>query len=68
MHKWKKGWLLYFRHSCFDFFFYAPNCRNLPKLALACDVVFEKKSGPDSEGESSWMHLLFGDYNVGHGE
>ena len=66
--KLNRGWLLYFCHSCFDFFFYAPNCRNLPELALACYVVFEKKSGPDSEGESSWMHLLFDDYNVGHGE
>ena len=43
---------------------------NLPELAFAfaCYVVFEKKSGPDSEGESSWMHLLFDDYNVGRGE
>jgi hypothetical protein len=40
----------------------------LPELALAWYVVFEKKSGPGSEGESLWMHLLFDDYNVGHGE
>ena len=51
-----------------SFFFYAPNCRNLPELAFACCVVFEKKSGPDSEGENLWMHLLFDDYNVGHCE
>ena len=50
------------------FFFYAPNCRNLPELAFACCVVFEKKSGPDSEGENSWMHLLVDDYNLRHGE
>ena len=55
-------------HSGFDFFFYAPNCRNLPELAFACYVVFEKKSGPDSEGENLWTHLLFDDYNLGHGE
>ena len=69
--KQNRGWLLYFYHSCFNFFFYAPNCRNLPELAFACAcyvAVVEKISGPVSEGESSWMHLLFDDYNVGHGE
>ena len=66
--KQNRGWLLYFYHSGFDFFFYAPNCRNLPELAFACYVVFEKKSGPDSEGENLWTHLLFDDYNLGHGE
>ena len=50
------------------FFFYAPDCRNLPELEFACYVVFEKKSGPDSEGENLWTHLLFGDYNLGYGE
>ena len=66
--KQNRGWLLYFYHSCFNFFSYAPNCRNLPELAFACYVVVEKKSGPVSEGESLWMHLPFDDYNVGHGE
>ena len=66
--KQNRGWLLCFYHSCFNFFFYAPNCRNLPELAFACCVVFEKKSGPDSEGENLWMHLLVDDYNLGHGE
>ena len=59
---------LYFYHSCFIFFSYAPNCRNSPELAFACYVVVEKKSGPVSEGGSLWMHLQFDDYNVGHGE
>jgi hypothetical protein len=61
-------------HSCFGFlpwllrfFFYAPNCRNLPELAFACYVVLEKKNGPDSEGESLWMHVWFDNYNLGHG-
>ena len=45
-----------------------PNCRNLPELAFACYVVFEMKSGPVSEGGSLWMHLLFDDHYVGHGE
>ena len=66
--KQNRGWLLYFYHSGFDFFFYAPNCRNLPELAFACCVVFEKKIGPDSEGGILWMHLLVGDYNLRHGE
>jgi hypothetical protein len=66
--KQNRGWLLYFYHSCFNFFFYAPNCRDLPELAFACYVVVEKKSGPVLEGESLWMHLPFDDYNVGHGE
>jgi hypothetical protein len=47
---------------------YAPNCCNLPELTFACYMVFEKKSGPNLEGGSSWMHLLFDDYNVGHDE
>ena len=66
--KQNRGWLLYFYHSCFNFFFYAPNCRNLPELAFACYVVFEKKSWPYSECENLWTHLLFDDYNLGHGE
>ena len=58
--------------SCFDFFFYAPSCYcwNLPELelAFACYVAFEKKRGPDSEGEILWMYLLYDDYNAGHSE
>ena len=48
-------------------FFYATNCRNLPELAFAFYVVFGKKHGPDSEGESLWICLLFDDNNGGHG-
>ena len=55
--KQNRGWLLYFYHSCFIFFSYAPNCRNLPELAFACYVVVEKKSGPVSKGESSQQTL-----------
>ena len=50
-----------------SFFFYVPNCWNLPEFAFACYVVFKKKNGPDSEDESLWMCVQFDDNNEGHG-